>query len=498
MRKKTNSKLVDISAIKNYASDVHKHVFWFKHYTDHGIGHSERVKKNLKKWMKNAKISLNALESSILTAAIYLHDIGMQCKDAKVIGRIKKCPFTKDQIKSFIKECGSGQCKPSAQNYIRDNHANLSKLMIEDQCTKIIPNRTIRDIIAAICTEHTKEMISGDLSKNRQCQGSKINVKKLAYLLRFGDSFDATRDRLPEYTHDLAPCILPEHELHMVKHYVVKKIELCKNIIIDGRIPKKWKIRGGSEFMDSLNEIVRFPIKNNIDKTQTLPNMWDTNIAPFVDVKPINFKLDNGQPWELSSDTVKEVNAEAFRIKSHNADIVKLLSIAEETLYIFGQNLYALADAKRDLKKKDKDHFKKEIFKKLENDHNFKVRILVLDLDKKNEVKFWHNRLFESNPDQKPDFIGDLKKARKRFLEWQIEARNKSLKLEIKVGDLVLDSANIIDEKNENGRIIYSTTVQDAICNPLGRRYEISRFGDIDYSKRRIKYETIYARAKNI
>ena len=454
MRKKTNSKLVDISTIKNYAADVHKHVFWFKHYTDHGIRHSERVKNSLTKWMKKSNISLNDLEDSILTAAIYLHDIGMQCTDEKIIGRIKECQFTEQQIKLFIRQCGSGQCDANVQKYIRDNHANLSKLMIEDQCTKIIPNRSIRNIIAIICSEHTKEIISGDLSKNHQCQGQKINVKKLAYLLRFGDCFDATRKRLPEYTRDLAPRILTEHELHMVKHYVVKKIELGKKVLIDGRIPRKWKNKGGSEFKDSLTEIVRFPIRNNIEKTQTLPNMWDTHVPPFVGVT-VNFKLENGQPWELSSDTVKEVNSEAFRIKSHNADIVKLLSIAEETLYIFGQNLYALADAKRDLKKKDKDHFKKEIFKKLENDRNFKVRILILDLDKKNEVKFWHNRLIEINPDQKPDFIGDLKKARNRFLEWQIEARNKSLNLEIKVGDLVLDSANIIDEENENGRIIY-------------------------------------------
>ncbi len=495
MGEKTNSNLVDISAIKNYAADVHKYVFWFKHYTEHGIKHSERVINILNVWMKKAEISLNALEDSILTAAIYLHDIGMQCTDCKIIKKIENCPFTEEQIESFIKHCGSGQCDASTQNYIRNNHANLTKLMIEDQCRKIIPNKSIRDVIAVICNEHTKEMISGDLHKNYQYQGQEVNIKKLAYLLRFGDCFDATRERLPKNASYLSPRMLPEHELHMIKHYVVKKISVEKQVVIDCRIPRKWLNQGDDKFRTSLREIVIYPIRNNMEKTQTPSNMWETNVSPIIDVI-VDLKTENGQPWELGVETIREVNDEAFRIKSHNSDIVRLLSIAKKTLYIFGQNLHTLVDAKRDIGKEDKNYFKNAIFEKLRNDRSFKVFILILDPDKNNEVTFWHERLIKSNPNERPDFRSDLIKAKKIFSEWQAKASVESLNLEIRAGDLILESANVVDGEYETGMIIYSTTVQDAICNPLGRRYEISHFGDIDYSRRKINYETIYARAK--
>jgi hypothetical protein len=136
-----------------------------KDFTDHGIGHSERLANLVVKLIDaNDGRHLSSKEIYILLVGIYLHDIGMQCD-------IVKFP----EIKKFAEQFGAKlnykfDSKTSSgygleeQKYIRINHQFLSAAWIHysyltgdtvlGAAIKTIPGKLISDVID-VCKYHS-------------------------------------------------------------------------------------------------------------------------------------------------------------------------------------------------------------------------------------------------------------------------------------------------------------------------------------------------------
>lgn len=148
-----------------------------RHYTEHGIKHSENIIKIIDKLIDN-KVILNDYEAFVLLAATYLHDIGMQQSNPKelISGQVQR---TLDEM-----------------DVIRKSHNDLSYSMILDSVQEniICPSLSLEnfrdfvDCIACLVKYHRKydlEELDDDSFK-----GEKIRIPLLAALLRLGDELD--------------------------------------------------------------------------------------------------------------------------------------------------------------------------------------------------------------------------------------------------------------------------------------------------------------------
>ena len=142
-----------------------------KGYTGHDIEHSDRVAGHILKILgsyKNDKL-LSDKELFLLSSAICLHDIGMQC-DIKKYNEIKEKAEKLGAIFDLEIEAESSMdYSPIEQNMIRENHHYLSAAWIGfsrsnrdqsketplDNSIKNIPGNMIQDLMD-ICMYHSK------------------------------------------------------------------------------------------------------------------------------------------------------------------------------------------------------------------------------------------------------------------------------------------------------------------------------------------------------
>ena len=221
-----------------------------RHYTEHGIKHSENIIKIIDKLIDN-KVILNDYEAFILLAATYLHDIGMQQSNPKelISGQVQR---TLDEM-----------------DVIRKSHNDLSYSMVLDSVQEniICPSLSLEnfrdfvDCIACLVKYHRKY----DLKEldDDSLKGEKIRMPLLAALLRLGDELDADCDRvnIEQLKYDNIPT---ESKFHWWCCLYVKSIDINGGKIkIIFRFPEKYK---GNDILMKLQKAVTDSFEKQLDE----------------------------------------------------------------------------------------------------------------------------------------------------------------------------------------------------------------------------------------
>ncbi|MGH9634454.1 MAG: HD domain-containing protein, partial [Candidatus Angelobacter sp.] len=220
----------------------------FPHYTRHTVQHSDAIIQQMSSILffsdtMAPTISLSAMEAYIAAASAYLHDAGMVCSDSEKL-RILRSDDWKDwttnegagakryaQIEQFRR--GDLPADSAARNfiadlqlrfllaeYIRRLHASRGKEFIVPHQASLggftfgdpILARTLGDVCEAHGLSHTDLDDRDRFPDRRDIQGSPVNVRFLAVLLRIGDLLDLSYDRACPLLLNAA-CPLPAESL---------------------------------------------------------------------------------------------------------------------------------------------------------------------------------------------------------------------------------------------------------------------------------------------
>jgi hypothetical protein len=149
-------------------------------YTDHTIGHSDRIIEKLEDltagMMRNKNTRLSPAEMYILLAAAYLHDIGMQAE----------------------------QNADADLEKIRERHHELTAEMILGSCSEpqkypalgLDPDETLVHLVALVAKSHRRGSLSNQEYDETQWGADWIRPRLLSALLRFGDELDIDHRRV--------------------------------------------------------------------------------------------------------------------------------------------------------------------------------------------------------------------------------------------------------------------------------------------------------------
>lgn len=216
--------------IKNAVSQLWNNPL-HRHYTDHGIGHSERIKSKLEILLSN-RSDLTPLEKFILFASCYLHDVGMQCINRDVLQTIAginkedNFPFNYAQLEK-----------------VRVKHAYLSYQIILDYINNGRErqnfNLNLNDVdffivhaIANICKAHCDPDYKSYCDESLVIAGVTVRIRLLAILLRLGDALDAdtTRCNWNNYR-TMCDSLSTFSQANFWKHRLVAGVEINNGLI---------------------------------------------------------------------------------------------------------------------------------------------------------------------------------------------------------------------------------------------------------------------------
>jgi len=498
------SETATTEALRKVAEHVwEKQTTRFPHFTDHGLGHSRRVGKLLNRWLTKREQELQPPEALVLLGAIYLHDIGMQCYDRDMLLQVINVPPSGRHLNlDDIENIFSNNYDEAVLEGIRDRHHILSKMMVQaipNLFAQHVPglsclNGSLLDAIARVSGGHGGTFPGRDLDRQFPLTSAQaVDLRRLCYLLRIGDCLNATRERISRtvFLDNRIGNMRARNEVHIAKHWIVSTVFVGDFFIFQCRVPTTW-----SGIQQDLVTIAMDPLRKQIERYNTMLLTQGTRVPPegLPRFQPPSQERD--APWQLRPAVIEAIRQEATKCRV--VDAADCAATAQRTLMIAGQNLHTLSDPSR-LSEGDlgADHFKSRLFQQM-RDRRLQIKILLLDPRKDNEVNFWHNLLVEKNPGRSPDFRADLESAVKVFRCWQEQAIAEGLPLDIRCGDLVTDTANIVDADEKTGTVLYTRTVQDALSDPYERLWIACRYGDFDFEERVRTYQSLFKKATPI
>jgi hypothetical protein len=145
-----------------------------QHYTEHGLGHSQRVIENLLEI--DPTLSLNSHERFILLASAYLHDIGMQSPPHAGLSR--KSHYTGEELE-LVRE----KHNETSAKVIRESILPTSKFSLGlERCERYT------EYIATLSQYHRKLDINE--VEDTSLAGEDIRLPLLIALLRLSDELD--------------------------------------------------------------------------------------------------------------------------------------------------------------------------------------------------------------------------------------------------------------------------------------------------------------------
>jgi hypothetical protein len=228
-----------LDSIKRAASKIWKAPKLLRHFTNHGIKHSENIIRILNlilEDMSTMKNELSEHEIFILLAASYLHDIGMQ--SAYHAGLPYKADYSLEDKK-----------------IIRDKHHETSAKMIRESVDPRAERRVncgLQDcvnpnyvnFIAILSESHRMnkpEIYSDKLNDDYLMTGEKIRIRLLVSLLRLADELD--RDYRRVNLDELKLWDIPtESKMYWWIHHYTKAISIENGRIkILFRVPIQYK-----------------------------------------------------------------------------------------------------------------------------------------------------------------------------------------------------------------------------------------------------------------
>lgn len=214
---------LDLAKIKDWCE-----CFWqnpqHPHFNLHGVCHSDSIARKLNEWLSYSTIELTPTEAFVLSSAIYLHDIGMQCRDRGFLERFAEIPAGRIRMPLDYADL----------ELVRKHHADLSYQMILDACkrprerdypeTKLDCTRRPLEMQAAakICRHHMGTIGQGITNNYAGVPEGPIRLLLLQHLLRIGDTLDADAGRVSrDYINSVWESLLPKDRYHVLKHQYV-------------------------------------------------------------------------------------------------------------------------------------------------------------------------------------------------------------------------------------------------------------------------------------
>lgn len=200
----------------------------FPQYTDHSVQHMVNILDLIydflpkKKAGKKEKIQINALELSLLIAAVLLHDVGMAVTPAEKEAAKNDPQYRQlrskmnDRVEAAEKARRAGD-KVTADaiddailvEFFRKQHAALSAAYIrklEAPARLMFAEVDLHETLAQIAESHAWPVEHGrgdkavlKLSEDERFGKTRVNVQFLAFCLRLADILDFDRSRTPQY-----------------------------------------------------------------------------------------------------------------------------------------------------------------------------------------------------------------------------------------------------------------------------------------------------------
>jgi len=187
----------------------------FPDYTAHDVSHADALWKMSDVILDDSDLTLNPLEGYILGCSFLFHDLGM-CSDVYASQSLEETDFWKDSYSIFRKDLDEPAAREKANEVaIRKFHPETASVLpvkcfkkdpeffyfIEDQSLR----SSFGNIIGKIAASHGKsvEKIEDDFANQiLPCpinfpKDWRINVLKLASILRIADAIHITSDRVP-------------------------------------------------------------------------------------------------------------------------------------------------------------------------------------------------------------------------------------------------------------------------------------------------------------
>ena len=262
-----------------------------RHYTKHGIEHSEKIIKIMNK-LVGTSLKLNDDEAFVLLAATYLHDIGMQQSNTKGL--------TGGKVLRDLDE----------MDYIRENHNDISYAMVINSIKhkSICPSlglENFRDYvenIACLVKYHRKHELD-DLQVDFY-KGNQIRIPLLAALLRLGDELHADCDRVnvERLKFDNIP---KESKIHWWCCLYVKSIDINEGKIkVIFRFPQKYE---GNSILEVIKNRVLNSIKEQLDQVYELLDSYGLRLYKDVLCDVQYSQILDPIPIELWSDLKKKI-----------------------------------------------------------------------------------------------------------------------------------------------------------------------------------------------
>jgi len=182
-----------------------------KHYTKHGIDHSERIVQYLGKLLEGFPALLNQQERFVLLAAIFLHDIGNQLPG--YAGISIKSIYSTEELEKIRKNHHLSSCQA-----IKDSIKANTKLSLGLNLCK-----EYTDFIALLCKYHRK--LDLKYLKDTSIAGDPLRLHLLGTLLKLGDELDADYRRVNMEVLNIID-ISTESKFYWWSHHYVQSISI--------------------------------------------------------------------------------------------------------------------------------------------------------------------------------------------------------------------------------------------------------------------------------
>ena len=253
-----------------------------RHYTFHGLGHSERVIEMLEKLLEQSQEPPTDDECYVLVCAALLHDIGMQ--DERFLERdLVKERITPGQIRL-------AESDPETREQImRDCHHLVSEERIVAELGDRFLEPEFIDQIAEVVRAHTRESL--DSCEDQTKGSSTVRVRFLAGLLRLADELDCdfTRVNLAELEQSRIPI---KSQAHWWKCHCVDGV----TIDTDGRI--QFSFRFAKEERDEVENIIPVLVITGLEEKLRIHRVLDvlrSYVRLSVDAAPKAVRRGHGK-----------------------------------------------------------------------------------------------------------------------------------------------------------------------------------------------------------
>ena len=257
----------------------------FSYYTDHGLGHSEKVIKILNELTEGVKLS--EYENFLLKCSAWLHDIGMLMREGEDINDPEVC----DKIR--------GEHHKRSAEYISKHWREIG-----------LSDETEATIIQWICYAHSSKEDISKVPEEIHAAGENVRTRLLAALLRLADALDCCKNRLPPEDYRLLPQIPQESQEEYWKHEIVERVEI-KGSEISVEMLLKYKDHKENNVADKVKEKIEEEL-NSVRDVLERYNLhfeldFNVNEPPKLEERPPSIRTIEAYKRVRNEDELKNV-----------------------------------------------------------------------------------------------------------------------------------------------------------------------------------------------